>query len=100
MKYQIVSLKQFFPAKGAVYYVAIATVIFSRVISRYHAFARKFTWYFIGVYINKYLPWRKLYEKTYKPVILTVNCFNNNSLLKIKLSKHCKIILVQLNKIM
>ena len=30
----------------------------------------------------------------------TVNCFNNTSLLKIKLSKHCKIILVQLNKIM
>ena len=31
MKYQILSLKQFLPAKGAIYYVAIATVIFSRV---------------------------------------------------------------------
>ena len=31
MKYQTISLKQFFPAKGAIYYVAIATVIFSRV---------------------------------------------------------------------
>ena len=29
MKYQMISLKQFFPAKGAIYYVAIATVIFS-----------------------------------------------------------------------
>ena len=28
MKYQTISLKQFFPAKGAIYYVAIATVIF------------------------------------------------------------------------
>ena len=27
-------MKQFFPAKGAIYYVAIATVIFSHVISR------------------------------------------------------------------
>ena len=31
MKYQTISLKQFFPAKGAIYYVAIATVIFSHV---------------------------------------------------------------------
>ena len=31
MKYQTISLKQFLPAKGAIYYVAIATVIFSRV---------------------------------------------------------------------
>ena len=29
MKYQTISLKQFYPAKGAIYYVAIATVIFS-----------------------------------------------------------------------
>ena len=29
MKYQAISLEQFFPAKGAIYYVAIATVIFS-----------------------------------------------------------------------
>ena len=31
MKYQIISLKQFFPVKGAIYYVAIAKVIFSHV---------------------------------------------------------------------
>ena len=60
MKYQTISLKQFFPAKGAIYCVAIATVIFSQVkitcyfhVWRYHAFARKLTWYFIGVYIIK-----------------------------------------------
>ena len=58
MKYQTISLKQFYPAKGAIYYVAIATVIFSHVnitwyfdVWRYHVFARKLTWYFIGVYI-------------------------------------------------
>ena len=28
MKYQIISLKQFFAVKGAIYYVSIATVIF------------------------------------------------------------------------
>ena len=28
MKYPTISLKQFYPAKGAIYYVAIATVIF------------------------------------------------------------------------
>ena len=40
-----------FIIKGAIYYVAIATVIFSHAkISR---FARKLTWYFIGVYIIK-----------------------------------------------
>ena len=44
--------------KGAIYYVAIATVIFSRVkitcyfhTWRYQVFARKLTWYVIGVYI-------------------------------------------------
>ena len=48
----------FFPAKGAIYYVAIATVIFSYVkitcyfhVWRYHVFAWKLTWYFIAVYI-------------------------------------------------
>ena len=58
MKYQTISLKQFFPAKGAIYYVAIATVIFSHVkitcyfqVWIYNVFARKLTWYFIGVYI-------------------------------------------------
>ena len=55
MKYQTISL---FAAKGAIYYVAIATVIFSRVkitcyfhMWRYDVFARKLTWYSIGVYI-------------------------------------------------
>ena len=44
--------------KGAICYVAIATVIFSHVkitcyfhTWRYQVFARKLTWYFIGVYI-------------------------------------------------
>ena len=38
MKYQNISLKQFYPAKGAIYYVAIATVLFSHVkISCFHA---------------------------------------------------------------
>ena len=44
--------------KGAINYVAIATVIFSHVnitcyfhMRRYQVFARKLTWYFIGVYI-------------------------------------------------
>ena len=43
-----------------IYYVAIATVIFSHVkitcyfhVWRYHVFARKLTWYFIGVYLIK-----------------------------------------------
>ena len=46
--------------KGAIYYVAIATVIFSHVkitcyfhMWRYQVFTRKLTWYFIGVYIIK-----------------------------------------------
>ena len=46
--------------KGAVYYVAIAKVIFLHVkitcyflMWRYQVFARKLTWYFIGVYIIK-----------------------------------------------
>ena len=44
--------------KGAIYYVAIAKVIFSHVkitcyfhMWRYQVFARKLTWYFGGVYI-------------------------------------------------
>ena len=47
----------FFAAKGAMYHEAIATVIFSHVkitcyfhMSRYHVFARKLAWYFIGIY--------------------------------------------------
>ena len=52
MKYQTISMKRFFPAKGTIYYVAIATVIFFTIqVWRYHIFARKLTWYFIGVYI-------------------------------------------------
>ena len=46
--------------KGVIYYVAIAKVIFSHVkitcyfhMWRYQVFARKLTWYFIGVYIIK-----------------------------------------------
>ena len=61
MKYQTISLTQLYPAKGAIYNVAIATVIFSHVkitcyfhIWRYHVFGRKLTWYFIGVYITNY----------------------------------------------
>ena len=41
----------FFAAKGMIYYVAIASVIFSHVkitcyfhVSRYHVFAQKLTW--------------------------------------------------------
>ena len=50
----------FLAAKGAMYHVAIATVIFSHVkitcyfhMWRYHVFVRKLTWYFIGIYIIK-----------------------------------------------
>ena len=31
MKYKTISVRHFFPAKGSIYYVAIATVIFSHV---------------------------------------------------------------------
>ena len=58
MKCQTILLKQFFGLKGAVYYEAIAMGIFSHVkitcsfhMWRYQVFARKLTWYFIGVYI-------------------------------------------------
>ena len=47
-----------FAVQGAMYHVAIATMIFSRVkitcyfhMWRYNFFALKLTWYFIGVYI-------------------------------------------------
>ena len=61
MKFQTVSLlNSFCAAKGANYYLAIVTVIFSHVritcyfhMGRYHVFAGKLTWYFIGVYIIK-----------------------------------------------
>ena len=58
MKYQTSLLKKFFGLKGVVYYEAKAMVIFSHVkitcyfhMWRYQIFARKLTWYFIGVYI-------------------------------------------------
>ena len=48
-----------FAAKGAIYYVTIATVIFSQVkitcyfhVWRCHVFAPQLTWYFIGFYIT------------------------------------------------
>ena len=63
MKYQTISL---FAVKGTIYYVTIATVIFSLVkitcyfhmLLRYHVFAPKLTWYFIGVYkITPFIKW-------------------------------------------
>ena len=58
MKFPTISLKYFSAAKGAIYHVAPATVIFSHVkitsyfhAWRYHVFARKLTWYCIGAYI-------------------------------------------------
>ena len=36
MKYKTISVRHFFPAKGAIYYVAIATVIFSHVKITYN----------------------------------------------------------------
>ena len=60
MKCQTIFLKWFLGLKGAVYYEAIAMVIFSHVkitcyflMWRYQVFAQKVTWYFIGVYIIK-----------------------------------------------
>ena len=38
---------------GSIYYVAKAKVIFSHVKISHEVFARKLTWYFIGVYIIK-----------------------------------------------
>ena len=67
----------FFPAKGAIYYVAIATVIFSHVkrTSYFHVwryvFARKLTWYFIGVYIIKST---KFHPAQYRRNSITKNC--------------------------
>ena len=49
-----------FRFEGTIYYVTIATIIFSCVkitcyfhVWRYNVFARKLTWYFTGVYIIK-----------------------------------------------
>ena len=60
MKCQTIFLKWFLGLKGAIYYEAIAMVIFSHVkitcyflMQRYQVFAQKLTWYFILVYNNK-----------------------------------------------
>ena len=53
MKYQTISLKQFYPAKGAIYYVAIATVIFSHV--KITCFRVKAHLVFHGIYIMKHV---------------------------------------------
>ena len=60
MKCQTIFLKWFLGLKGAIYYEAIAMVIFSHVkitcyflMRRYQVFAQKLTWYFILVYNNK-----------------------------------------------
>ena len=59
----------FFGMKGAIYYVVIATVIYSHVnitcyfhMWRYEVFARKLTWYFIGDLYNKYILKKFLYK--------------------------------------
>ena len=64
-------------AKGVIYYVIITTVIFSHVkvtsyfhVWRYHVFARKLNWYFIGVYMircNILQSLKKFYEGTSEP---------------------------------
>jgi len=64
--------------KGAIYYVAIATVIFSHVkitcyfhVWRYQVFARKLTWYFIGVYIiNRWLLFRAMFVFFFLPLAI------------------------------
>ena len=65
MKCQTILLKKFFGLKGAVYYKAIAMVIFSHVKFTCEdiktVFARKLTWYFLGVYIiNIYIFYLKV----------------------------------------
>ena len=47
----ILKLRQGAAAKGAIYYVTITMLIFSSVKMFNNIFARKLTWYFIGVYI-------------------------------------------------
>ena len=76
MKCQTIFLKWFLGLKGAVYYEAIAMVIFSQVkitcyflMWRYQVFAQKLTWYFIGVYNNKvdyYYYYNKNIEQNWK----------------------------------
>ena len=65
--------------KGAVCYEAIAMVIFSHVkitcyfhIWRYQIFARKLTWYFIGVYIIKLY----LHLEGFGTAIITTACIH------------------------
>ena len=59
--YTLINLSNLESLSPLLYYVAIATVIFLHVkmicsrfhVWRYHVFARKLTWYFMGVYIIK-----------------------------------------------
>ena len=69
-------LNSFFGLKGAVYYEAIATVIFSHLkitcylhMWRYHIFVQKLTWYFIGVYIIKWCTWYKQSSPDFKDIV-------------------------------
>ena len=62
--------------KGAIYYVPIATVTFSHVKitcyfhkGRYQVFARKLTWYFIGVYIIIMGSLCSMYGQTLSPPV-------------------------------
>ena len=67
IKYRTISLKQFFPAKGAIYYVAIATVIFSRV--KISCFRAKAHLVFHWCLYNKYK--RSLSPSPIKPSIIS-----------------------------
>ena len=78
----------FFGVKGAIYYVAIAMVIFSHVkitcyfhIWRYQVFARKLTWYFIGVYIINMFILQSIYSIVYRVMF----CLLSYPLLKLLL---------------
>ena len=65
MKYQTIPLKLFSAVKGTIYYVAIATVIFSLIFTwRYRVFTRKLNWYFIGFYITTHLIVKNAYHVT------------------------------------
>ena len=59
--------------KGAIYYEAMATVIFSHVkISE--VFARKLSWYFIGVYIIKCNIFPNINDNIKYDMIITNTC--------------------------
>ena len=57
MKYQTISLKQFYPAKGAIYYVAIATLICNKLFScvKISCFRAKAHLVFYWCSYNKYI---------------------------------------------